>query len=236
MNTWTTTSADELAHAAGIDRFRLTRLFQRAFGTSPHAYWCACCVPRAGCWRPAARPRRRPRTSASPTRAIWAAGSAARTGSRRPLTGNSAQTFQTDRARQPIMSVSTRSTHVRYQGRADRARRSRRVAETQCRRVFATGVAAEAPEALGEPYEDAAGRRYGRMLGQPMLVFSADLNGLQAAHRQALSREPRSCPTCTRCFRPGTTRPTATCFAGDAENLDFVGLALRGRRRRSTRR
>ncbi|RZF31757.1 AraC family transcriptional regulator [Paraburkholderia sp. UYCP14C] len=29
---------DELAEAAGIDRFRLTRLFQRAFGTSPHAY------------------------------------------------------------------------------------------------------------------------------------------------------------------------------------------------------
>ncbi|KVL04626.1 AraC family transcriptional regulator [Burkholderia territorii] len=29
---------DELAVHAGIDRFRLTRLFQRAFGTSPHAY------------------------------------------------------------------------------------------------------------------------------------------------------------------------------------------------------
>ncbi|HEY2019642.1 AraC family transcriptional regulator [Paraburkholderia sp.] len=29
---------DELADIAGIDRFRLTRLFQRAFGTSPHAY------------------------------------------------------------------------------------------------------------------------------------------------------------------------------------------------------
>jgi AraC-like DNA-binding protein len=29
---------DELAEAAGIDRFRLTRLFQRAFGISPHAY------------------------------------------------------------------------------------------------------------------------------------------------------------------------------------------------------
>jgi AraC-like DNA-binding protein len=29
---------DELAGIAGIDRFRLTRLFQRAFGTSPHAY------------------------------------------------------------------------------------------------------------------------------------------------------------------------------------------------------
>lgn len=29
---------DELAELAGIDRFRLTRLFQRAYGTSPHAY------------------------------------------------------------------------------------------------------------------------------------------------------------------------------------------------------
>ncbi|KVC31768.1 AraC family transcriptional regulator [Burkholderia pseudomultivorans] len=29
---------DELAAQTGIDRFRLTRLFQRAFGTSPHAY------------------------------------------------------------------------------------------------------------------------------------------------------------------------------------------------------
>jgi AraC-like DNA-binding protein len=29
---------DELADLAGIDRFRLTRLFQRTFGTSPHAY------------------------------------------------------------------------------------------------------------------------------------------------------------------------------------------------------
>ncbi|KAB0644358.1 helix-turn-helix domain-containing protein [Burkholderia latens] len=29
---------DELASVAGIDRFRLTRMFQRAYGTSPHAY------------------------------------------------------------------------------------------------------------------------------------------------------------------------------------------------------
>jgi AraC-like DNA-binding protein len=29
---------DELAAAAGVDRFRLTRLFTRTFGTSPHAY------------------------------------------------------------------------------------------------------------------------------------------------------------------------------------------------------
>ena len=199
---------DELAHAAGIDRFRLTRLFQRAFGTSPHSA-CACGCCRAGCWRPAARPRRRPRTSASPTRAIWAAGSAARTGSRRPLTGNSAQTFQTDRARQPIMSVSTRlmfDTKVALIVRDD-------LAAWQKLNVVAF-LATASPK---RPKRSASLTRMRRdaadaMLGQPMLVFSADLNGLQAAHRRALSRELTIVPYVHAMFRPGTTRPTATCF------------------------
>lgn len=43
---------------------------------------------------------------------------------------------------------------------------------------LATGIAAAVPEALSEPYEDAAGRLYGRMLGQPMLMFAADLPAL----------------------------------------------------------
>ncbi|AFQ49821.1 hypothetical protein GEM_3429 [Burkholderia cepacia GG4] len=53
-----------------------------------------------------------------------------------------------------------------------------------------------APEALGEPDEDAAGNRYGRMFDQPMLVFAANLGGLQTAHRHALSREVRIVPPC----------------------------------------
>lgn len=94
---------------------------------------------------------------------------------------------------------------------------------------LATGIAAEAPEALGEPYEDAAGRRYGRMLGEPMLVFAADLNGLQAAHRQALSRELTIVPYVHAMFSTGHDAANREVFrAGDAENLDFVGLALRG--------
>ena len=39
---------------------------------------------------------------------------------------------------------------------------------------LATGIAAAAPDALGEEYVDGAGRRYGRMLGQPMMIFAAD--------------------------------------------------------------
>ena len=32
---------------------------------------------------------------------------------------------------------------------------------------LATGIAGAAPEAMGEPYEDAAGRRYAALLGSP---------------------------------------------------------------------
>jgi hypothetical protein len=94
---------------------------------------------------------------------------------------------------------------------------------------LATGVAAAIPEALGEPYEDAAGNRYGRMLGQPMLVFAADLPGLQAAHRQGLSRELRIVPYVHAMFSTGHDAANREAFrAQDAADLDLVGLALHG--------
>ena len=50
---------------------------------------------------------------------------------------------------------------------------------------LATGIAAAAPEMMVNPYVDALGRQYGNMAGQPMLVFAADLAGLQRVHRRA---------------------------------------------------
>lgn len=94
---------------------------------------------------------------------------------------------------------------------------------------LATGIAAAQPDALGEPYEDAAGRQYGRMLGQPMMVFAADLAGLQGAHRQALSRELTIVPYVHAMFATGHDAANREVFrAGDAEHLDFVGMALIG--------
>ncbi|APA88128.1 DUF2000 family protein [Paraburkholderia sprentiae WSM5005] len=94
---------------------------------------------------------------------------------------------------------------------------------------LATGVAAAAPDALGEPYEDAAGNRYGRMLGQPMMVFAADRSGLQNAHRQALSRELAIVPYVQAMFSTGHDAANRAVFlAEEAANLDLVGLALHG--------
>jgi hypothetical protein len=52
-----------------------------------------------------------------------------------------------------------------------------------------SGVAARYPETVGEDYEDASGRRYLPMFGQPVLVYAGDADSLRAAHRKAIERD-----------------------------------------------
>lgn len=94
---------------------------------------------------------------------------------------------------------------------------------------LASGIASAAPEVMGEPYVDANGHRYGNMLGQPMLVFEATLTGLQAAHRKGLERELTIVPYVEAMFSTGHDEANRQVFlAEDANNLNLVGLALRG--------
>jgi hypothetical protein len=94
---------------------------------------------------------------------------------------------------------------------------------------LATGIASAAPEMMGEPYVDAHGRHYGNMAGQPMLVFAADLPGLQYAHRQGLERELTIIPYVHAMFSTGhDAENREVFFAEDADNLNLVGIALRG--------
>ncbi|MGQ6588798.1 DUF2000 family protein [Serratia sp. IR-2025] len=94
---------------------------------------------------------------------------------------------------------------------------------------LATGIAAAAPEIIGERYVDAQGRRYGAISGQPMLIFAADLPGLQNVHRKGLERELTLIPYVHAMFATGHDEANRPVFrAEDADNLDLVGLALRG--------
>ena len=94
---------------------------------------------------------------------------------------------------------------------------------------LATGVASAAPDAMGEPYVDAKGRQYGNMLGQPVLVFEGDLAGLQKAHRVGVERELTLVPYVLAMFSTGHDAANREVFmAEDADNLNLVGLALRG--------
>lgn len=94
---------------------------------------------------------------------------------------------------------------------------------------LATGIAASAPDMLGKPYVDAAGRQYGRMLVQPMLVFESDLSGMQAALKVAQERELTIIPYVFAMFSTGHDEANRQAFlTEDPNNLDLVGLALRG--------
>lgn len=67
------------------------------------------------------------------------------------------------------------------------------------------------------------------MSGQPMLIFEADLSGLQTAHRKGLERELMLIPYVHAMFSTGHDDANRAVFmAEDANNLNLVGFAMRG--------
>jgi len=97
---------------------------------------------------------------------------------------------------------------------------------------LATGIAAAAPDALGEPYVDAAGRHYARLLGQPMLVFAARPEGLLRAWRIGIEQALAPAVYVRKMFSTGHDADNRAAFhAEPADAPDLVGLALRGPKR-----
>lgn len=94
---------------------------------------------------------------------------------------------------------------------------------------LATGITASAPDILGQPYVDASGREYGKLAGEPMLIFEADLQALQNVHAKGLERELTLTPYVEAMFATGHDEANRAVFrAEDAANLNLVGLAIRG--------
>jgi hypothetical protein len=94
---------------------------------------------------------------------------------------------------------------------------------------LATGIAAAAPEAMGEPYEDAAGRQHARLLGQPMLIFAAGPETLLRAYRQGIERGLTRAVYVRAMFSTGHDAANRAAFLAEpAETPDLVGIALRG--------
>ena len=94
---------------------------------------------------------------------------------------------------------------------------------------LATGIAAAAPEALGAPYEDAVGRQYARLLGQPMLVFAAKPEALLRAWRIGVERGLTMAVYVRAMFATGHDAANRDAFRAEpADAPDLVGLALRG--------
>ena len=95
---------------------------------------------------------------------------------------------------------------------------------------LASGVAAAAPESIGEHYADADGTKYLPLFGQPVLVFSAaGRDELRRTLDRALTRDLMPAVFTADMFATGHDEANRAAVAAvTREHLDLVGLALRG--------
>ncbi len=97
---------------------------------------------------------------------------------------------------------------------------------------LATGIAAAAPDAMGEFYEDASGRRHGKLLGQPMMIYRSEASGLLRAYRQSIERELTRAVYVRAMFSTTHDSANREAFRNEpADAPDLVGIAIRGERK-----
>ena len=97
---------------------------------------------------------------------------------------------------------------------------------------LASGITASYPESIGEPYEDASGNVYMRLLGQPMLIYGADSAGLARVLDRALAREVQPAIYTEEMF--STTHDAANrevVRSVERNSLNLVGIAMRAERK-----
>lgn len=94
-----------------------------------------------------------------------------------------------------------------------------------------SGIATSAPGLVGEPYRDADGGTYLPMLRQPVLVMTATGEQLASARAKAAQRGIATAVYTRQLFSTGHDAANRAAVAAvAAEELDLVGLALRGPR------
>jgi len=96
---------------------------------------------------------------------------------------------------------------------------------------LAGGIAAAAPDIMGQPYEDGSGHTYLELFRQPVVVYAADGPALTAAHQRALDRGLAVAIYTMDMFSTGHDDDNrAVVRAVAAADLNFAGLGLHGPR------
>jgi hypothetical protein len=97
---------------------------------------------------------------------------------------------------------------------------------------LAAAVAAGADGVIGEPYEDASGRKYLAMFAQPVLVFRASAAQLTLAHGRAVARDLRLAVFTEELFdTDNDVDNRAAVAAVPTDGLRLVGIGLHDHRR-----
>ena len=91
-----------------------------------------------------------------------------------------------------------------------------------------SGIVAQFPDIIGEPYRDRAGNVFNPLSIQPVIVLSADGPTLNAIHQRALERGVTTSAYVEEMFATGFDTANRAVFAEFApEDARIVGMALR---------
>lgn len=95
-----------------------------------------------------------------------------------------------------------------------------------------SGIATSEPSLTGEPYRDGDGTTYSPMLRQPVYVMTGDADLLRKARGKAAARDDITLAIYTReLFTTDHDEANRAAVAAvAADDLDLVGIALRGPR------
>lgn len=93
---------------------------------------------------------------------------------------------------------------------------------------LATGIAAQTPDLVGEPYVDRAGNTFNALSRQPMIVLAADQATLRTIHQRALDRGIVASAYVEDMFATGHDEANRAVFVQyGPDDAPLVGIALR---------
>jgi len=94
-----------------------------------------------------------------------------------------------------------------------------------------SGVVAQAPEIIGEPYRDFSGNIYNALSIQPIVVLAADRETMGSIHRRCLAHGVKASIYIDEMFSTGHDAANRAIFAKfSPEDAKVVGIALRAER------
>lgn len=95
-----------------------------------------------------------------------------------------------------------------------------------------SGIVAEAPGIIGEPYIDGDGNTYNRLSIQPVIVLAADQETLTRIHRRGMDRGVRLSLYIEDMFETGHDEANrAAVLRRGVDDMTIVGLAMRDDRK-----
>ena len=91
-----------------------------------------------------------------------------------------------------------------------------------------SGIVAQSPDVIGEPYRDRAGNTYNPLSIQPVIVLAADQATISNIHRRSLERDIKTCLYIEEMFSTGHDTANRAIFAQFApDDAKVVGIAMR---------